>query len=81
MKLTRTAYYAMHATPWQRYPLLSGAPFRSVERAQREARTLVEQGYCGWIVRLHEMQQEDWPDDQWRIDHSVDEAILWLEPF
>jgi hypothetical protein len=81
MTKTRTVYYALYRKPDQPYPLHSGVPFPTLERARFEARKLVQQGYCGWIVRLREMRQEDWPDDQWMIDHSVDDAIGWMEQF
>jgi hypothetical protein len=81
MNITRTVYYALHCTPEQPYPLHSGAPFTSLERARLEARKLAQQGFCGWIMRLHEVRQGDWPNDQWLIDHSVDAAIAWVEQF
>jgi hypothetical protein len=81
MPTTRTVYYALHRKPDQPYPLHSGAPFPSLERAQFECRKLVKQGYCGWILRLREIRQADWPNDHWLIDHSVDDAIGWIEQF
>jgi hypothetical protein len=81
MTRTRTVYYALHRKPEQPYPLYSGPPFPSLERARLEARTLARQGFCGWILRLREVRQENWPDDQWLIDHSVADAISWLEQF
>ena len=81
MTITRTAYYALHATPEQPYPLHSGAPLTNMLAARLEARKLARQGYGGWIIRVQEMRQADWPDDHWMIDHSADEAILWLEQF
>ena len=81
MALTRTVYYAIHRKPDQPYPLYSGAPLTSLERAQLEARKLARQGYTGWIMRIRETREEDWPDDQWLIDHSVADAITRLEPF
>ena len=81
MNIRRTVYYALHCTPDQPYPLHSGAPFTSLERARLEARKLAQQGFCGRIMRLREVRQDDWPKDQWLIDHSVDDAIRWLEEF
>jgi hypothetical protein len=74
-------YYALHCQPDQPYPLYSGAPFPTLERARFESRKLVKQGYGGWILRLREVRQEDWPRDHWMIDHSVDDAISWMEEF
>jgi hypothetical protein len=81
MTRTRTVFYVVHRTPEQPYPLHSGPAFRSLERARLEAHKLAQQGYGGWIMRLREVRQEHGPDDHWRIDHSMDEAILWLEQF
>jgi hypothetical protein len=81
MKNIRTVYYALHCKPDQPYPLHSGSPFMSLERARFEARKLTQQGFCGWIMRLYEVRQEDWPNDHWLIDHRVDDAIAWLEQF
>ena len=81
MKLTRTRYYTLHATLDQPYPLLSGAPLTNILAARLEALTLARQGYGGWIIRVQEMHQEDWPEDYWMIDHSVEKAIVWLEQF
>jgi hypothetical protein len=81
MNIRRTVYYALHCTPDQPYPLHSGAPFTSLERARLEARKLAQQGFCGRIMRLREVRQDDWPKDHWLIDHSVDDAIGWLEEF
>ena len=81
MKITRTAYYALHATPEQPYPLHSGAPFTNLLAARLEARKLARQGFCGWIIRVQEMRQEDWPDDHWMIDHSMKKPIVWLDQF
>jgi hypothetical protein len=55
--------------------------FKTLYGAQQEASKLAQQGYCGWILRLCEIRHEDWPDDHWQIDHSVDDAIAWLEQF
>jgi hypothetical protein len=41
----------------------------------------VKHGYGGWILRLREVRQENWPHDHWMIDHSVDDAIGWMEQF
>jgi hypothetical protein len=81
MKTTRTVYYVLHRKPEQPYPLHSGAPFPTLERARLECRKLVQQGYGGWLLRLREVRQEDWPHDQWMIDHSVEDAIGWMEQF
>jgi len=81
MKRTRTRYSTLHAIPEQPYPLHSGAPFTTMLAARLEARKLAQKGYGGWIIRVQEMRQEDWPDDHWMIDHSVEQAIVWLEPF
>jgi hypothetical protein len=81
MDRTRTVYYALHCTPAQPYPLYSGPPFASLERARLEARKLAQQGYCGWILRVRETGQGYGPDEQWRIDHSVEDAIGWIEAF
>jgi hypothetical protein len=81
MTRIRTVYYALHRTPEQPYPLHSGPPFPTLGRARLEARKLAQQGFCGWILRLREVLQEDWPDDHWLIDHSMDDAIGWIEPF
>ena len=74
-------YYVLHCKPEQPYPLHSGSPFTNILAAKLEARKLAQQGFCGWILRLHEVRQEDWPDVHWLIDHSVDDAIDWLEQF
>jgi hypothetical protein len=74
-------YYVLHCTPDRPYPLHSGAPFPTLERARLECRKLVKQGYSGWILRLREVRQEAWPKDQWLIDHSVEDAIGWMEQF
>ena len=81
MALTRTVYYAMHRKPDQPYPLHSGAPFSNFLSAMLEARKLARKGYCGWILRIRETREQDWPDDQWLIDHSADDAISWIEQF
>jgi hypothetical protein len=81
MSITRTVYYALHCTPEQPYPLYSGAPFPTLERARLEARKLAQQGYCGWILRIREARPAHGPDEQWRIDHSVEDAIGWIEAF
>jgi hypothetical protein len=81
MKNTRTVYYVLHCKPEQPYPLHSGSPFPNILAAKLEARKLAQQGFCGRILRLYEMRQEDWPNDHWLIDHSVDDAITWLEQF
>jgi hypothetical protein len=81
MPITRTVYYVVHRKPDQSYPLHSGAPFLSLERARLECLKLVKQGYCGWILRLRETRHADWPNDHWMIDHSFDDAIGWIEQF
>ena len=81
MKTTRIVYYAMHHKPDQPYPLYSGAPFLTFWAAQLEAHKLARQGYSGWIMRIRETREEDWPHDQWLIDHSVEDAITRLAPF
>ena len=45
------------------------------------AQLLSRQGYAGWIMRVREMRQEDRPAEQWLIDHSAEEPIVWLKPF
>ena len=77
---TRTVYYVVHGTPLQRSPLCSGHPFGTFEAAQLHAKRLAQQGYAGWILRLHEFRQEDWPEEQWLIDHEQTEPIVWLQP-
>ena len=44
------------------------------------AQLLSRQGYAGWIMRVREMRQEDRPAEQWLIDHSAEEPIVWLKP-
>jgi hypothetical protein len=78
---TRIRYYALHGKPPQRYPLHSGRAFKTFEAAQFQAFTLSKQGYYGWILRVQEVRQEDWPEDHWRIDHRRDDAIAWLAQF
>ena len=26
------------------------------------------------------MHQEDWPEEQWLIDHSAEEPLVWMHP-
>jgi hypothetical protein len=78
---TRTVYYVVHGTSPQRYPLCSGRPFGTVEAAQLHAKLLAKQGYVGWILRVHEFRQEDWPAEQWLIDHGQEEPIVGMHPF
>ena len=78
---TRTLYYALHGKPPQRYPLHSGRALKTFEAAQFHASTLSKQGYYGWILRVQEVRQENWPEDHWRIDHRRDDAIAWLAQF
>ena len=81
LHFTRTLYYVLRAKPPQPYPLHSGRAFTTFEAARLQAQQLSKQGYYGWILRMQEVRQEDWPDDHWRIDHSTDAAIVWLEQF
>jgi hypothetical protein len=81
MHFTRTLYYVLHGKPSQLYPLYSGRALTTFEAARMRAQQLSKQGYYGWILRVQEMRQEDWPEDHWRIDHSSDEAIAWLAQF
>jgi hypothetical protein len=74
-------YYVLRAKPPQPYPLHSGRAFTTFKAARLQAQQLSKQGYYGWILRMQEVRQEDWPDDHWRIDHSSDDAIAWLAPF
>ena len=78
---TRTVYYAAHGTPPQLYPLCSGRPFTTFEAAHLHAQLLARQGYRGWIMRVCELRQEDWPAEQWLIDHDEQEPIVWMKPF
>jgi hypothetical protein len=75
MKTTRIVYDVLYGPSPQRHPLSPGSPFTSLWAAQCEARKLAQRGYYGWIIRLREVRQEDWPEDQWLIDHSVDETM------
>jgi hypothetical protein len=81
MDRTRIVYYALHCPPEQPYPLYSGPPFTSLERARLEARKLARQGYGGWIMRVCETRPAHRPDEPWRIDHRAPDAIGWIEPF
>jgi hypothetical protein len=78
---TRTMYYVVHGTPAQRFPLRSSRPFGTFEAAQLHAKRLAQHGSSGWILRLREVRQEDWPAEQWLIDHEQAEPIVWLQPF
>jgi hypothetical protein len=78
---TRTVYYVVHGTAPKPYPLRSGRPFGTVEAAQLHANLLARQGYAGWILRLQEYRQEDWPAEQWLIDHGQAEPIVGMHPF
>ena len=80
MTFTRIAYYALYSKPSWPY-LHSAPPFTTIQKARLKARKLTRQGYCGWILGLHEMRDETWPDDHWLTDHSADDAIAWLEQF
>jgi hypothetical protein len=80
MKLIRTRDSTLHATPDQPYPLHSGAPLTNMVAARLAARPLARQGEGGWMIRVQEMRQADWPDDHGMIDQSVEKAIGWLEP-
>jgi hypothetical protein len=77
---TRTVYDVVHGTPSQGSPLRSGRPFGTFEAAQLHAQLLAQHGYAGWILRLHEYRQEDWPAEQWLIDHEQAEPIVWMQP-
>jgi hypothetical protein len=77
---TRTVYYVAHGRPPQLYSLRSGHPFTTFEAARMHAQLLAQQGYAGWIMRVREMHQEDWPEEQWLIDHSAEEPIVWMHP-
>ncbi len=81
LHFTRTLYYVLRAKPPQRSPLHLGRALKTFEAARLQAYKLSQQGYSGWILRVQEVRQEDWPDDHWRIDHSRDETIAWLAPF
>jgi hypothetical protein len=81
MHCTRTVYYVVHGKPPQRYPLRSGHPFRTFEAARMHAHRLSRRGYAGWIMRVREWRQEDWPAEQWLIDHGAEEPIVWIQPF
>jgi len=78
---TRTVYYVAHGRPPQLYPLRSGCPLTTFEAARMHAHLLARQGYAGWIMRVREMRQEDWPAEQWLIDHGHEEPIVWMTPF
>jgi hypothetical protein len=78
---TRTVYYVVHGTPPQRYPLRSGRPCGTFEAAQLHAKHLAQQGYAGWIMRVQEYRQEDWPAEQWLIDHDQEEPLVGMHPF
>jgi hypothetical protein len=32
-------------------------------------------------MRVCELRQEDWPAEQWLIDHDEQEPIVWMKPF
>ena len=81
MHRTRTVYYAAYGTPPQLYPLRSGRPFPTFEAARMHAQILSRQGYAGWIMRVRAMRQEDWPAEQWLIDHGDEEPVVWMQPF
>ena len=78
---TRTVYDVVHGTPPPPYPLRSGRPLGTVEATQLHAKLLAQQGYAGWIIRVHEYRQEDWPAEQWLIDHGQAEPIVGMHPF
>ena len=78
---TRTVYYVVHGTPRQPSPLHSGQPLGTVAAAQLHAKLLAQQGYAGWIMRVQEYRQEDWPAEQWLIDHGQAEPIVGMYPF
>ena len=81
MHSTRTVYYAMHGKPPQLYPLRSGHPLTTSEAARMYAQLLARQGYAGWIMHTREWRQEDWPAEQWLIDHDAQEPIVWMQLF
>jgi hypothetical protein len=81
MHYTRTVYYVVHGKPPQRYPLCSGRPLTTFEAARLHAQLLARQGYAGWIMRVREWRQEDWPEEQWLIDHGDREPIVWMHQF
>jgi hypothetical protein len=81
MHCTRTMYDAAHGTPPQLYPLHLGRPLTTFEAVRLHAQLLSRQGYAGWSMRVRAMRQEDWPAEQWRIDHSAEEPIVWMTPF
>ena len=78
---TRTMYYAVHGKPPQLYPLRSGGPFPTFDAAQSKAYQLSLLGYSGWIMRLQEVRQVDWPDNQWLIDYGAEEPIVRMKQF
>ena len=78
---TRIVYYVVQGIPSQRALLRSGRPFGTFEAAQLHAKLLAQQGSSGWILRLREFRQEDWPEEQWLIDHEQAEPIVWMQPF
>jgi hypothetical protein len=78
---TRTMYYVVHGPSAQPAPLRSSRPFGTIEAARLHAKHLAQQGYAGWITRVHEYRQEDWPAKQWLIDHEQEEPIAGMHPF
>ena len=78
---TRTVYYVVHGTPPEPSPLRSGRPLRTVEAAQLHAKLLAQHGYAGWILRVQEYRQEDWPAAPWLIDHGQAEPMVGMHPF
>ena len=78
---TGTVSDVVPGTPAQRSPLRCGRPWGTCETAQLHAKRLAQHGDAGWMLRLHEYRQEDWPAEQWRIDHDQEEPIVWMQPF
>ena len=71
----------VHGSPSQRYPLRSGRPLSTVEAAQVHAKLLVQQGYAGWMMRVYAYRREDWPAEQWLIDHGQEEPLVGMHAF
>ena len=78
---TRAVYDVVHSMPPHPSPRRSGRPVGTVEAAQRHAKRLEQHGYAGWIRRVQEYRQEDWPAAQWLIDHEQAEPMVGMHPF